>query len=129
MEQEKPKRTLKEKLLQFRDQVKKPILLLLALIPILGIMMYPLQFPMINLWDLFVEYLFGNFWIAVFFIALLFFVILMLGGISYYTVIIFMIYYFLAMAIGYSTPLITVPITVFSVVFLLYQVFRWMENR
>jgi hypothetical protein len=129
MEQEKPKKTLREKLLLFRDQVKKPLLLLLGLLPVLGIMMYPLQFPMIDLWTLFVEYLFGNFWIAIFFIALLFFVILMLGGISYYTVIIFMMYYFLAMSIGYGNSLLTVPIAVFATIYCIYQVFRWLENR
>lgn len=128
MENTKPK-TLKEKLLMLREQVRKPILLLLALIPIYGLTMYALQFPMLNLWDLFVEYIFGSFWIAIFFIALIFFVILMLGGISYYTVIIFMMYYFLAMSIGYGYSLITVTITVLSLIYCAYQVFKLFDNR
>jgi hypothetical protein len=125
----KQKKTLKEKLILFRDQVKKPVLMVLAILPILGIMMYALPFPMIDLWTLFVENLFGSFWIAIFFIALLFFIILMLGGISYYTVIIFMMYYFLAMSIGYGNALLTVPIAIFSLIYCMFQVFKWMNNQ
>jgi hypothetical protein len=126
--QTKPK-TLKEKLLMLREQVRKPLLILFAIIPLLGIVLYSLPFPMISLYDLFVEYLFGSFWIAVLFISLIFFVILMLGGISYYTVIIFMLYYFLAMSIGYGNALLTVPIAVFGLIYAIYQVFRLLENR
>ena len=129
MENNKPKKTLKEKWLMLRDQIRKPILLVLALLPVLGLMLYALPFPMLNLWDLFVEQVFGNFWIAIFFIGLIFFVILMMGGISYYTVIIFMLYYFLAMALGYGYPLLTVPVAAMSTTYLIYQVFRVLENK
>ena len=111
------------------DQIRKPILLVLTFLPILCFMMYALPFPMINLWDLFVEYTFGNFFIAVMFIALIFFVILQLGGISYYTVIIFLMYYFLAMAIGYGYNIIVVPIAIFSTVYCIYQVFKFLNNQ
>lgn len=101
----------------------------ISMFSIPSLFFYALPFPMINLWDLFVEYMFGSFWLAVFFIALIFFIILMLGGISYYTVIIFMLYYFTAMAIGYGYPLITVAVAAFALIYMLYQIFRVLENR
>jgi hypothetical protein len=84
---------------------------------------------MLNLWDLFVEQLFGSFWLAVGFISLIFFIILMLGGISYYTVIIFMMYFVLAMTIGYGYPLISAGIAIFGTMYVVYQGFKWWENR
>lgn len=131
MEYNKPKETLKEKWIRIRDKIKYPALFIIAIVPLLGLLQhyYSLGFPMINLWELFVENLFGSFWLAVAFIALIFFVILMLGGISYYTVIIFMIYYLLAMTIGYGYPLITAVIAIFGTMYLIYQTFKWWENR
>ena len=131
MEQIKPKLTLKEKLIKIRDKIKYPSLFILALIPLLGILQnyYSLGFPMLSLWDLFVEQLFGSFWLAIGFISLLFFIILMLGGISYYTVIIFMLYFILAMTIGYGYPIITASIAVFGTVYAIFQTFKWLENR
>lgn len=131
MEFNKLKETWKEKLIRIRDKIKYPALFVLAILPLLGLLQhyYSLGFPMINLWDLFVEYLFGSFWVAVMFIILIFFVILMLGGVSYYTVIIFIMYFLLAMAIGYGYPLITVAIAVFGTMYLVYQGFKWLENR
>jgi len=90
---------------------------------------YSLSFPMLNLWDLFVEQLFGSFWLAVGFISLIFFIILMLGGISYYTVIIFMLYFVLAMTIGYGYPLITALIAIAGSIYMYYQIFKWWDNR
>jgi len=129
--QNKSKETLKEKWIRIRDIIKYPILFILTLIPLIGLIhnYYSLSFPMMNLWDLFVEQLFGSFWIAIAFIALIFFVILMLGGISYYTIIIFMMYYLLAMTIGYGYPLVAVVISTFGTMYLVYQVFKWWENR
>lgn len=129
METEKKKQTLKEKWIRVRNLIRKPILLTLALIPMFSLIQhyYALPFPMLNLWDLFVEYIFGSYWIAILFIAMIFFVILMLGSVSFYTVIIFMIYFFLAMALGYGYPLITVAIAVFGTMYLIYQFFKWVN--
>lgn len=131
MEEQKTKETLKEKWIRIKNKIRFPILFSLAIIPLLGMIIhfYSLPFPMMNLWDLFVEQLFGSFWIAVAFIALIFFIILMLGGISYYTIIIFMMYFLLAMTIGYGYPLIAVVISTFGTMYLVYQVFKWWENR
>ena len=131
MEPTKPKETLKEKWIRIRNKIKTPILFGIAIIPLLAMFQhfYSLGFPMLNLWDLFVENLFGSFWIAIAFIGLIFFIILMLGGISYYTIIIFMMYYLLAMTIGYGYPLVAVAISTFGSMYLVYQVFKWWENR
>lgn len=104
---------------------------MLALIPLLGLVThyYSLGFPMINMWDLLVQYLFGSFWVAVGFLLLTFFLILMLGGISYYTILIFLMYFLLAMSIGYGYSLVAVAIFVFGLVYVIYQVFKLMENR
>ena len=53
----------------------------------------------------------------------------MLGGISYYTVIIFMLYFVLAMTIGYGYPLVTVLIAIAGTMYMFYQVFKWWDNR
>ena len=127
----KQKETIKEKLIRIRDKIKYPALFILAIIPLLAMIQhyYSLGFPMLNLWDLFVEQLFGSFWLAVGFISLIFFIILMLGGISYYTVIIFMLYFVLAMTIGYGYPLITVLIAIGGTMYMFYQMFKWWDNR
>lgn len=119
----------KNKLDLLREQFQKPVLLLLGFVAFIVTTGYSLGFPMINLWDLFVEQLFGNFFVAVVFIALIFFIILMLGGVSYFTVIIFLLFYFLAMAIGYGIPLITVAVVTFSVMYLMYQILKWWNNQ
>jgi hypothetical protein len=85
---------------------------------------------MMNFWDILVENLFGSFWPAVLFLAIIFFIILMLGGISFYTVIIFEAYFFLAMAIGYGYSIFVFPVLVFSFIYLIWQVFKLIfENR
>lgn len=129
-QQNKPKQTLKEKWIKIRDKIKYPLLILITIIPLLGMVShyYSLGFPMLNLWDLFVEQLFGSFWVAIAFISLIFFVILMLGGISYFTVIIFFMYFLLAMTIGYGYPIIAALIAVFGTVYLIFQVFKWLNN-
>lgn len=125
------KQTTKQKLIKIRDKIKYPILFIIALIPIVTILQnyYSLGFPMMNLWDVFVEQLFGSFWMAVAFISIFFFIILMLGGISYFTVIIFMMYFLLAMTIGYGYPLIPAGLATFGTVYVLFQGFKWLDNR
>lgn len=100
---------------------------LLFVIPV--VTSYALNMPLMNLWDLFVEQLFGSFLIAILFIGLILFLILMLGGISYFTIIVFLFYFYLAMAIGYGYVIVAFAITVFGVGYFIFQVIKWMENR
>ena len=105
-------------------------LLALAMIPLTSAYASGPLVGMMNLWDLFVEQIFGSFWPAVIFIALIFFIILILGGISFYTVIIFEIYFLLAMAIGYGYPIFVFPLLVGSIIYAIWQVFKlFFENR
>ena len=85
---------------------------------------------MMNLWDLFVEQMFGSFWAAVVFLVIIFAIILALGGISLYTNLIFNAYFVLAMAIGYGYPLLVLPLMAGSVIYFIYQAIKlFMENR
>ena len=85
---------------------------------------------LMNLWDIFVEQMFGAFWPAVLFLAIIFFLILMLGGISLYTVIIFESYFILAMSIGYGYPLLVFPLLAGSLIYATWQIFKlFFENR
>jgi hypothetical protein len=115
----------------WKDKIRMPVLIVLTLIPLITLFQnyYSMSFPMLNLWELFVEQIFGSFWVAVLFIMLIFFIILMLGGISFYTVLIFMIYFITAMAIGYGYPLITLGVATFGTLYCIFQIIRWMENR
>lgn len=130
-QQIKQKETMKEKLIRVRNRLKFPLLLLIAIIPLLGLFhnYYSMSFPMLNLWDVFVEQLFGSFWVAIAFISLIFFIILMLGGISYYTVLIFMLYFLLAMGIGYGYPIVPAFIAIFGTWYVATQAFKWWDNR
>ena len=102
------------------------LLLIPAVISLLG---YSMGFPMLNMWDLFVENIFGTFWLAVICIMLIFFLILMLGGVSFFTVQLFLLFFILAMAIGYGQPLITVTVVIFGTMYCIYQTFKFLENR
>lgn len=90
---------------------------------------YALDIPLMNLWDLFVEQVFGNFLIAILFLGLIFFLILMLGGVSYFSIILFEAYFYLAMALGYGYGIVALAVSVFGIGYLIFQVIKWMENR
>lgn len=81
--------------------------------------------PALNLWDLFIEYTFGNFFMAVIVLAILFMIILAMGTLSWVTSIIFIMSFLLSMMIGYGYPIFSVSIATFGVVFLLYEIWKW----
>jgi len=111
-------------------KIKLVLVSLLALLPIVNAYPSGPLVEMLNLWDLFVEQIFGSFWPAVLFIAIIFFIILILGGISFYTVIIFELYFIMAMAIGYGYPILVFPVLLFSIIYAIWQVFKLIfENR
>lgn len=67
---------------------------------------------MMDLWTLFVENIFGGFWISVGGLLIVMAIILMIGGVSFLTVIIFGMFFILSMAIGYGHPIVTIPIVI-----------------
>lgn len=71
-----------------------------------------LDIKMMDLWTLFVENIFGGFWISVVGLIAVMGIILMIGGISFLTIIIFSSFFILSMAIGYGHPIIIIPITI-----------------
>lgn len=112
------------------QRIKTALISLLALLPTASAYASGPGVGAMNLWDIFVEQIFGSFWPAVLFIALIFFIILMLGGISFYTVIIVEIYFLMAMAIGYGYPILVFPVLAGSIIYVTWQVFKlFFENR
>lgn len=103
------------------------ILLSFLIIPIVSA--YTLPIPMMDLWTLFVDNIFGSFWVAILFIVLFFFIILMLGGISYYSITLFIAYFLLAMSLGYGYSLISFFIIAFGIIYLGYGVYKVMNNQ
>jgi len=67
---------------------------------------------MMDLWTLFVENIFGGFWISIIGLLAVMGIILMMGGVSFLTVIIFSSFFILSMAIGYGHPIITIPLAI-----------------
>lgn len=104
------------------------IFLIVATLP--SVLAYSTGWNLPTIWDVLVEDLFGSFWGAVVFLMLIFFVILSLGGISFYTVLIFEMYFFLAMSIGYGYAIFVFPVLVASVIYFIWQVIKlFLENR
>lgn len=66
----------------------------------------------LDLWTLFVDYVFGSFFVAVLGVALLMFIIMgVLGRISIYSVTWYLIMFTLAMTIGYGLITLNILIT------------------
>jgi len=65
-----------------------------------------------NIYDLFVSNVFGGFFQAMFGLAFIFLCILAFGGVTGYSMGWFIIFFFLAMSLGYGHPIIVVPITI-----------------
>jgi len=66
---------------------------------------------MIDLWLLFVEYVFGGFYFAIFGLSAIFLVILMLGGVSIFTALWFVGIFLFAMFLGNGTWIVVLPIS------------------
>lgn len=83
----------------------------------------------LDLWTLFVQYVFGNFWFAVIGISLLIFAIFMLGRMSIFSTQWYVIMFILAMALGYGYVTINIVITISLIVALFYSWQRYMDNK
>jgi len=105
-------------------------LVLLLVLTLQPVMAYEVRsaMPGLNLWDLFVEYVFGNFWMAVIGIGLGLGLILIMGGISFITAILFLSSYMLAMVLGYGYPLVSLMVIAGSFLFFIFQLWKWFEG-
>ncbi len=103
---------------------------LLLLLVIQPVMAYEVRstLPAFNLWDVFVEYTFGNFWIAIIVIAILFSLMLQMGGISQMTTVVFLGSFFVSMAIGYGWALVSVVIFVSAATLTVWELFKWVSG-
>lgn len=81
----------------------------------------------LNLWDVFIDYTFGNFWITVIILAALYFIILLFGGISSITSLLYLAVFTGAMAIGYA-PFYAVIVFAMSVIFFLWQLVKLISD-
>lgn len=90
---------------------------------------YSKGFPMMNVWDVFVENIFGSFFVAVIFICLIFYIILMVGNITHFTNLIFMMFFVLSMALGYGGLLVVFIISFSGFLYFIYQLIKFFENR
>lgn len=104
-------------------------LILLAVFGILWVIpmvsAYAINFPAYDLYEVFVENVFGSFWFAVAGLALIIFIILALvGGLSSLTSMTYCGIFILAMAIGYGQALITIPLWGFMMFWSITQLIR-----
>ncbi len=83
---------------------------------------------MMDLWTLFVENLFGGFWLSVGGLLVIMAIILMMGGVSFLTVLIFGMFFILSMAIGYGHPIITIPIAIGIFTAFVLEIIGFMES-
>ena len=86
------------------------------------------MFEMMDLWTLFVENIFGGFWLAIFGLATIQSIIMAIGGISAYSNLTFVMFFFLAMLIGYGQPLIPLFVFIIMVLYTFYQIFRYVTH-
>jgi hypothetical protein len=93
------------------------------IIPVLSA--YSVTFPAMDLYQVFVEYIFGGFWLSVFGLSGIMFIIMgLIGGLSPLTTITYCGVFVLAMAIGYTQPLIIIPLWSMILFWTITQVLR-----
>jgi hypothetical protein len=91
---------------------------------------YPVIFEAMDLYTVFVENVFGGFWLSVFGLAFIMFVIMgVVGGLSVLTVGFHLALFFLAMAIGYTQPLIMIPLWGFMMFWSVTQVIKLIASQ
>lgn len=93
-----------------------------------GVLAYPLGFPILNLWDILVENVFGGFIIAIIVIAVIYAIILMMGGISAWSMLIFVGTFAVAMSIGYGYAIVTVPLVLFIMGWAVSRIAQWISG-
>ena len=77
--------------------------IMFAMLALPGVLAYPLGLEALDIYSVMVEYLFGSFWMAIFVLMAVFFVILaLIGGLSLFTTVQFVVIFLTAMMIGYS---------------------------
>lgn len=110
-----------------KTRLSKIALMIFGILFILPIVVsaYTTSFTAPDLYNVFVERVFGGFWLSVIGLAFVMFVILALvGGLSSWTSMTYGFMFILAMAIGYTQPLIIIPMWSAIVFWSITQVIR-----
>ena len=81
-----------------------------------------------DLYTLFVENVFGGYWLASIAIGFIYMIILALGGVSGYSIGMFLLIYFFVMGLGGGYPILTVPIAIFIISWSILQMRRYYEE-
>lgn len=83
---------------------------------------------MFSIWDLFVNQIAGGFLISVFLIMMIFAIILAIGGVSFFSTLLFLGVFAFAMALGYGQTELTVIISLFILAYLGFEIHQLMER-
>jgi hypothetical protein len=87
-------------------------------------------FAALDFWSLFVNYTFGNFYLAVLGISILFwFLLSVFGGLSGFTTLGFIAMFMLSMSLGYGYPFWSLLTTVGLLVLAYVSVVSWVASR
>jgi len=82
-----------------------------------------------DLFELFVENVFGTLWMAIASLAFVQFLILALGGVSSYSMMLFVGIFLLAMTLGSGYLIVSVPIILGIVAWTVFQIKRYWEEQ
>ena len=100
---------------------------ILTLMPL--VLAYPATLPAYDLYTVFVEAVFGGFWLSVFALALIMFIMLgPLGGLSQFTAMYYCGIFMYAMALGYTHPLILIPMWTALMGWTVFQFFKYLNS-
>jgi len=100
---------------------------IMILIPL--VLAYPAVLPAYDLYTIFVEAIFGGFWLSVFGLALLmYFMMAIIGQVSQFTNVVYCSIFVYAMAIGYTQPLIIIFIWIVLLGTGIFQIFRSLNS-
>ncbi|MCP3685539.1 MAG: hypothetical protein GY861_23055 [bacterium] len=83
---------------------------------------------MMDLYTFLVENVFGGFWMASIAMALIFLLILAMGGVSGFSIGMYLLIFFFVMGLGNGTPILTVPIAIFIISWSVLQMRRFYEE-
>ncbi len=100
---------------------------IMVLIPL--VLAYPAALPAYDLYTVFVEAIFGGFCLSVLGLAVVMFILLgPLGGLSQFTTIHYCMIFLYAMALGYTHPLILLPIWTALMGWTVFQIFKYINS-
>ena len=81
-----------------------------------------------DLYGLLVETIIGGFWMSVLFLMLFMLIIMAMGGVSFFSVTLFMFTFLLAMSIGYGSPAITILVVAGAFIYFIMELIGFMER-